>query len=169
MDRWTRLGIEAYRTGNREQAQRFFHYALMENPNDIRTWLWLVEVSENDAEKQHSLTRVLALDPSHVLARRALEEVDARLADKNGRRTGPFESDTVPGSEPARQNASIEIRSTPPFIENLAQQARTKSETVLPTQARTVARRVRLWIMIPLVLIGLLVVFLLAGWALHLI
>ena len=83
MDRWTRLGIEAYRTGNREQAQRFFHFTLMDHPEDIRTWLWLVEAAENDAEKQRCLTRVLALDPNHVFARHALENVDARLAAKN--------------------------------------------------------------------------------------
>ena len=91
MDRWTRLGIEAYRTGNREQARRFFRYALMESPNDISAWLWLVEVAENDGEKERCLTRVLALDPNHVLARRALEDLEARRAGKNAPFVRPFE------------------------------------------------------------------------------
>ena len=168
MDRWTRLGIEAYRTGNREQAQRFFNYALMENPNDIRTWLWLVEVSENDTEKQRSLTRVLALDPNHVLARRALEEVDARLSGKNTRHSGPFETDAVPGGEVTRQSSAIEIRSTPPFIENLAQQVRTVSPSAQANAAQPAAGRMRPWIVIALILAGLLVVFLLTAWGLHL-
>ena len=164
MDRWTRLGIEAYRTGNREQAQRFFNYALMENPNDIRTWLWLVEVSENDTEKQRSLTRVLALDPNHVLARRALEEVDARLSGKNPRHSGPFETGAGPGSEVTRQSSAIEIRSTPPFIENLAQQARTVSPSAQANEAQPAANRMRPWIVIAVILAGLLVVFLLMAW-----
>jgi hypothetical protein len=169
MDRWTRLGIEAYRTGNREQAQRFFHYALMERPNDIRTWLWLVEVADNDIEKQRGLTRVLALDPNHVLARHALEEVDARLANKNASYVAPFEQDASPNGEGTPRNSAVEIRSTPPFIENLAQKhARARATSLPAKEAQAMASRRRTWIAIGFALVVLVIVLLMLGWSLHL-
>ena len=169
MDRWTRLGIEAYRTGNRELAQRFFNFALMEKPNDIRTWLWMVEVADTDAEKQRCLTRVLLLDPNHVLARRALEDVEARFADKNAPHISPFEQAAGQGGEPAQHKSAVEIRSTPPFIEELAQQ-NVKSTAGLsrPYEAQTPAGRKLTWTVIGFFLVGFVVLLLLLGWSLHL-
>lgn len=164
MERWTRLGIEAYRTGNREQAQRFFHYALMEKPNDIRTWLWLVEVADNDAEKQRCLTRVLALDPNHVLARRALDEVEARITTKRSAAVDPFEQAVWEGGIPKQQNSAVEIRSTPPFIEELAQ----KNAEPISAQRGTAQvdkSRKRSWGVIALIVVGVLAALLLAAWA----
>ncbi len=167
MDRWTRLGIEAYRTGNREQAQRFFRYALVERPNDIRTWLWSVEVADNDAEKKRCLKKVLVLDPNHVLAKHALENIEARLSDKNAQHVDPFKQADSMGSEPVRKNAAIEIRSTPPFIEDLAQQ---NANTLIagPNDTQALAGRKRNWTVIALTLLGLVVLLLLVAWSLHL-
>ena len=167
MDRWTRLGIEAYRTGNREQAQRFFHYALAERPNDIRTWLWLVEVVDDDAEKKRCLTQVLALDPNHVLAMRALEDLEARMADKNAAHVSPFESAAAAGTEPVRRNSAVEIRSTPPFIEDLAQH-HAKPSPGKPGETQAFAGRKWNWMVIGLALVGLVGLFLLLAWSLHL-
>ena len=169
MDRWTRLGIEAYRTGNREQAERFFRYALVEKPNDIRIWLWLVEVANNDHEKQRGLTRVMALDPSHVLARRALEEVDARLAGKKARQDGLIAQEAGPRDEPLPRNSSIEVRSTPPFIEYLAQKhVRIGATPPRPNEAQTSAGHKRAWAAIGFILVASVVLFLMLGWSLHL-
>jgi Tfp pilus assembly protein PilF len=88
--RLTRLGIEAYRAGSRAQARRFFRQVLMENPEDISTWLWLVEVSETDAEKQRCLERVLKIDPQHIPAQGALAAIKARLQAPSLPHVSPF-------------------------------------------------------------------------------
>lgn len=168
MDRWTRLGIEAYRTGNREQARRFFRYALMESPNDISAWLWLVEVAENDGEKERCLTRVLALDPNHVLARRALEDLEARHAGKNMSYVQPFEQEANPSVEPPL-HSSADTRSQPPFIEELAQQdSEAEIKPPLKDEPHAPAGRVQTWIGIALTLGALAALILLLAWLLHL-
>lgn len=169
MDRWTRLGIEAYRTGNREQAQRFFHYALMERPNDIRTWLWLLEVADNDTEKLRCLNRVLALDPNHILARRVKEEIDANLAIQKKPSARPFGQAQDPTGRPSDQNSAVEIRSTPPFNEELAQQhSRATTASLRTGETAKAANRKRIWILIGIVLGGLVGIILLLMWSLHL-
>jgi hypothetical protein len=119
MDRWTRLGIEAYQSGNRAQAQRFFRYALMEKPDDIRTWLWLAEVVETDHEKVRCLEQVLKIDPQHALAITALDIYKTRANRSNLPHVAPFGGDEEP-AEGELAAASVEVRSTPPFMAALA-------------------------------------------------
>jgi hypothetical protein len=120
MNRWTRLGIEAYRAGNREQAQRFFRFALMEKPDDIRTLLWLVEVANTDSDKERCLEQVLEIDPNQTLARQALLEVKSRIQSIQLPHVNPFSTDGSEGQQPSTP-AFIEVRSTPPFMEALAE------------------------------------------------
>lgn len=66
-----------------------------------------------------------------------------------------------------RKNAAIEIRSTPPFIEDLAQQ---NANTLIagPNDTQALAGRKRNWTVIALTLLGLVVLLLLVAWSLHL-
>ncbi len=120
MDRWTRLGIEAYRSGNRAQAQRFFRYALMENPDDVRTWLWLVEVADTDAERIRCLEQALKIDPNHALAHKALEDINDRIASARLPHVSPFGGFGSEAESAEPTPAPAEERSTPPFMSILA-------------------------------------------------
>jgi hypothetical protein len=120
MNRWTGMGIEAYRAGNRQQAQRFLRYALMENPDDVRTLLWLVEVADTDAERERLLEKVVELDPLQVLARQALLDVQSRIRATHLPHVSPFEVGAGEIFEENSEPDSVEVRSTPPFMEALA-------------------------------------------------
>jgi hypothetical protein len=154
MDRWTRLGIEAYRSGNRAQAQRFFRFALMENPDDVRCWLWLVEVVDTQADKKHCLEQVLRIDPSHSLARKALEDLNDLIASGRLPHVSPFGGFGSELAEPEQAliPASIEVRSTPPFMEELAH----KDDLAQPTLPFW--RRDSFWRITGAVMVGLAVV-----------
>ena len=135
MNRWTRLGIEAYRAGNREQAQRFFRFALMEKPDDIRTLLWMVEVANTDSEKERCLEQVLEIDPNQTLARQALLDVKSRIQAIQLPHVNPFSTDDSEGLQPSTP-AFIEVRSTPPFMEALAERnTQVDSATPSPSQS----------------------------------
>lgn len=107
MGRWTRMGIESFRAGNRAQAERFFRYALMEDPNDIRSLLWLVEIATDDEEKKRCLEEVLRIDPRHALAYAALRDVQERLAASSHGVVAPATGPRL---------ASQDVHSQPPFV-----------------------------------------------------
>lgn len=156
MDRWTRLGIEAYQSGNRDQAQRFFRYALMEKPDDARTWLWLAEVVEPDSDKVRCLEQVLKIDPQHALAQTALDIYKTRANRANLPHVSPFGSE-LDAAEGEPGLASVEVGSTPPFMAALAEE--TPSQ---PQKAKPFWRRREIWLTVGMVLVGLVAVGMIA-------
>lgn len=152
MNHWTRLGIEAYRAGNRPQAQRFFRYALMEKPDDIKTWLWMVEVAETDAERQRCLEQVLALDPENLAASRALQVLQAHKQSTGMPHVSPFSEDQLAAPASGQLPASTPIASTPPFM--VAMTARIQNETVVAAPSARGGGR-RRWLLAAGVLLGL--------------
>jgi hypothetical protein len=167
MGHWTRMGIDSFRAGNRQQAERFFRYALMEDPGDIRAWLWLVEVATDDAEKRHYLEEVLRLDPQHALARAALRELETRQKAAAMPHAAPFNLElpehapAAPSPAPALAPDSTDGRSQPPFVEGLM------VRRVYPTdQPDPVSPAVPGWLWLALglgIVVLVLVIFLAAG------
>lgn len=119
LHRLTRLGIDAYRAGSRSQARRFFRQALMESPEDISTWLWLVEVSETDIEKQRCLERVLKIDPWHSAAQGALAEIQSRLHAPNLPHVSPFFQEEEVNAVSQSAPFLGENQTSPPFMATL--------------------------------------------------
>lgn len=68
-----RLGIEAARAGDKEEARNLFRLLTREQPDNVQAWLWLAGVAEDKEEKRAALERVLALDPTNDLARKGLQ------------------------------------------------------------------------------------------------
>jgi hypothetical protein len=159
MNRWTRLGIEAYRAGNRQQAQRFFRFALMEKPDDIRTLLWMVEVADTDTEKERCLERVLQIDPQQSLAKQALVDVKARLESAQLPHVNPFAEDGSEGMQPVSERASIAVRSTPPFMEALAvRKAMEEAPPALPVSVRGGFGFQKKWLWVGLAVLAVILV-----------
>jgi hypothetical protein len=157
MDRWTRLGIEAYRSGNRAQAQRFFRYALMENPDDVRCWLWLVEVVDTDVERIHCLEQVLKIDPNHALARKALEDMSDRIESTRLPHVSPFGGYVSEEESPEPTLSSVEVRSTPPFMAAMAEKEAHEADTQ-PDPSRALLRRANTWRVIQFILVSFAIV-----------
>jgi len=157
MNRWTRLGIEAYRAGNRAQAQRFFRYAMMENPGDVRPWLWMVEVAQTDAEKLRYLDQVLVLDPENGVARQAQMDLNVRMQSANLPHVSPFsEFDMEPPAAEALLPASTPIASTPPFMLAAVARIHTEVQPAAPAARIQPVRNPR-WRLLAGMLLGLVV------------
>ena len=52
---YLRLGIEAAREENKEEARRFFRLLTRKDPDNVQGWLWLAGVAENREERQDAL------------------------------------------------------------------------------------------------------------------
>jgi hypothetical protein len=98
----------------------------MENPEDISAWLWLVEVSETDAEKRRCLERILQIDPNHIPAQDALAAIKDRVQAPNLPHVSPFfqGEDVNAGSQPF--SLPGENQTSSPFVVTPAEQNRPK-------------------------------------------
>ncbi|MCG8348803.1 MAG: Na+/H+ antiporter [Chloroflexales bacterium] len=68
------LGIEAARTGKKDQARSLFQILTAQEPDNIQAWLWLAGLTKDDRNAhQHALERVLALDPNNTVAIQGLQ------------------------------------------------------------------------------------------------
>ncbi|NJO05265.1 MAG: hypothetical protein HC876_06920 [Chloroflexaceae bacterium] len=93
-----RLGIEAAKEGNNDDARDLFRLLTREDPNNVNGWLWLAGVAETQAERRQALERVLALDPTNDLARQGLESLNNQ--------TRKLPEDDMPAARPAPAAAS---------------------------------------------------------------
>jgi hypothetical protein len=73
----SKQGIAALQSGDILQARELLSQALQITPADEHAWLWLSGAVTNDAERRYCLERVLAINPTHVHARRGLEQLAA--------------------------------------------------------------------------------------------
>jgi hypothetical protein len=67
-----RMGVAAARAGNRTAAHALFLALTREYPGDVRTWLGLASVATGPDEQRDSLGHVVAINPEHPQALRAL-------------------------------------------------------------------------------------------------
>ena len=74
-----RLGIAAARADHMADARQFFWQILQKNPRHKAAWMWMGGVVETDAERAHCLRQALMIDADSLVARRALERVQARM------------------------------------------------------------------------------------------
>jgi hypothetical protein len=77
---YLRLGIEAAREENKEEARRFFRLLTRKDPDNVQGWLWLAGVAENREERQDALEHVLALDPDNEMAQKGLRALGVQPA-----------------------------------------------------------------------------------------
>ncbi len=65
-------GIEAYKEGQRDEAQRLLTQAVELDERNEKAWLWLSGAVDNDEDRRVCLENVLALNPDNAAARRGL-------------------------------------------------------------------------------------------------
>lgn len=73
------LSVEAALTladaGDREAARAILLEITEQNPNDISAWLWLAQLAFSWRGREAYLRRLLNINPTHSLARKALAEM----------------------------------------------------------------------------------------------
>jgi hypothetical protein len=67
--------IEAIKSGNKETGRQILEQVLEEEENNEEIWLWLSTVVESDDDREICLENVLALNPDHAVAQKALNAV----------------------------------------------------------------------------------------------
>jgi len=68
--------IDYIKNGNKSQAREMILAELREDPKNLNTWLWALEVADNEKEKRSILGKILSLDPSHTGALQYLKKLD---------------------------------------------------------------------------------------------
>ena len=71
-----RQAVEAARAGEREAALSFVKEILEEDEENVRAWLLLARLTDNDDERRIALKTVLALDPENSKARELLDKLE---------------------------------------------------------------------------------------------
>lgn len=79
MNQHINAALAAINKGDKNAAMEFLKQAIAANANDIEAWLVLSAVVGEPERKRQCLNRVLALDPTHRIAREELLKLD-RLA-----------------------------------------------------------------------------------------
>ncbi|MCU0513200.1 MAG: hypothetical protein MUE40_11580 [Anaerolineae bacterium] len=72
--RMMRLGHVSYSQGHYRQAHRYWRRAAMLNPAEEQVWLALLNVLDQEADRQVCLQNILAINPENVRARRELQQ-----------------------------------------------------------------------------------------------
>lgn len=68
-------GIDAYRSGRKQEASELFVQATQANPNSQVAWYWLAGCMENDIEKRRCLEKVIAINPESEAGQRAARDL----------------------------------------------------------------------------------------------
>jgi len=70
-------GINAFKSGQKEEARKFFIAAIKENPQNENVWGWMYQVANSDVERVECLKRAIAINPQNVKAKELLNKLTA--------------------------------------------------------------------------------------------
>lgn len=73
-----KLGIDAARDGNKEEARNLFRLLTREDEKNVQAWLWLAGVAESQEERLGALERVIELDPQNEMAHKSLQSLKTK-------------------------------------------------------------------------------------------
>lgn len=73
----TQQGLSALKAGNKDQARQLFSKALSQNKKDVRAWLGLSLVIDDQRKQRICLQRVLELEPDNRYAQKWLARLDS--------------------------------------------------------------------------------------------
>jgi len=94
--------IIALREGDRSRARNLILADLRDDPSNLTTWLWALEVANNEKEKRSILGKILSIEPTHKGALQYLKNLD-QSADTglqpNSLQSGPTSSGDLPLEE----------------------------------------------------------------------
>lgn len=72
-----RQAVEDARAGNRKAAREKVESVLEEDDSNIRAWLLMARLAENDEERRYAVTTILQLDPDNETAKKLKARMDA--------------------------------------------------------------------------------------------
>jgi len=72
-------GINAFKSGQKEEARKFFIAAIKENPQNENVWGWMYQVANSDIERVECLKRAIAVNPQNSKAKELLDKLTAPL------------------------------------------------------------------------------------------
>jgi hypothetical protein len=76
----------ALRRGDRDEARKLICAVLGEDARNLEAWAWAYEIASTAKERVHCLEQMLAIDPTHVAARRQLEQLRDDVPDDGEKR-----------------------------------------------------------------------------------
>jgi len=72
--------VAVLRAGDRKQARALLLAELRDDPTNLTTWLWALEVAKSDKERRSILGKILSLDPTHKGALQYLKNLDKAVS-----------------------------------------------------------------------------------------
>jgi len=70
-------GINAFKSGQKDEARKFFIAAIKENPQNENVWGWMYQVAKSDEERVECLKRAIAINPQNIKAKELLDKLTA--------------------------------------------------------------------------------------------
>ncbi|MBN1200470.1 MAG: hypothetical protein JXJ20_01320 [Anaerolineae bacterium] len=74
LEQLMQLGIQAAKSGNKQNARMIFQQVLDGDKDNERAWLWMAAVAEDPVERLRYIKTVLRINPSNPTALRELEQ-----------------------------------------------------------------------------------------------
>ena len=74
MDGLLKQGIEAYQSGNREEAREILEIFVTHNPDNADGWDWFFNVCDTDRERVNCLKQMIRINPRNEKAVQLLEK-----------------------------------------------------------------------------------------------
>jgi hypothetical protein len=74
MDGLLKQGIEAYQSGNRQEAHEILEIFVRHNPDNAEGWDWFLNVCDTDEERLHCLKQMIRINPHNEKALQLLEK-----------------------------------------------------------------------------------------------
>lgn len=72
--------IQLIREGNRAPARELILAEIKHDPENLDTWIWALEVAQNEKEKRSILRKILSIDPAHKAALAYLKSLNEGAA-----------------------------------------------------------------------------------------
>ncbi|MCB0192220.1 MAG: toll/interleukin-1 receptor domain-containing protein [Anaerolineae bacterium] len=71
--------ITALKAGDKPKARHLLAELLKRNPKNETVWMWLLEVTDTDAQKQDCLQQVLKINPNNETAKKLLVKINSEV------------------------------------------------------------------------------------------
>ena len=81
-NRQLKQAISAYKSGEKQKAQKLLAHLVQAQPNNEEAWFWLAACIADPAQRQYCLKRVLKINPNNVQAKRALKKSEELQASQ---------------------------------------------------------------------------------------
>lgn len=75
MDDLIQQGVNAFKSGDKENARKLLSAAIKQNPDSERAWGWMYNVTNNDKERIACLQQMVRINPKNEKARQILSEL----------------------------------------------------------------------------------------------